>query len=99
VRRHKLHKGMRVFLNTLKSTEEYVGTNGEMKEMIGTYIRVKGFCNRFNESIYVVHPGSLETYTIHCKDVSIEPILKGRTETFKVGKEIKARFDVNTLTV
>jgi len=99
VRRHRLHSGQEVFINTLKATKEYIGINDEMKSLIGTYINIHRFAHSYNECIVVRHPKSYERYTIHCKDISLEPVLTGRTETFKVEKEIKGRFDVETLYV
>ena len=100
MRRHQTHKGQLIFINTLKETDLAIGVNSEMKDMIGTYIRVHGFADFYSEAITVIHPKSMERYTIHCKDISLEPKMKkGARKIIKFEKSIKGRFDVNALNV
>ena len=100
MKRSQVHTGDRVFVNTLNSTREYIGANNDMHSLIGSYIDVLALSRHYNQAIKVIHPSSEKEYTIHCDDISIEPILKKHPrKIIKVEHEIKAKFDVNTLTV
>ena len=97
--RSRLHTGEIVFINTLKLTSEYIGANNDMKSLIGHYIDVHSLSRYYHQGIKVLHPKSGELYTIHCGDISFEPILKHPRKIIRVGRKIQAKFDVDTLSV
>ncbi len=98
--RIKLRKGDKIFVNTLQSTDDYLGINNEMNDMIGNYVEVRRLSGRYPHGIQIFHPKSRETYTVHCSDVSLEPLLKKvPRKIIKVEHAIKGKFDVNTLSV
>jgi len=99
VKRAKLQVGDRVFINTLRATKERIGANNDMKSLIGNFIYIHKLSHRFNQAIKIIHPASEETYTIHCNDISLEPILKDKRKIIKVEHVIKSKFDINTLSV
>ena len=92
-----IHAGQLVFVNSLESTRYNLGINDEMKKFIGKYVTVHSLHGSY-KAIRVTKPSDkYDTYLIHHKDLSLDPIVEGETKIYTVNSNIKETFDAARL--
>ena len=86
--------GTFVYIRDLYHTDNYHGSNSNMRKMIGKMYPIINF-DRLGESVHLTCPRSRETYTFHCKDLSFEPpkIKREKAKKIMVSSKFNEKID------
>lgn len=100
MKRSELHFGQTIFLRTLNKTDSMFGSDEDLKNMVGQYIKIYDFDVSYNNIIRIIHSWTGTYYSIHTDDISLtEPPLPKMDEEkiIKVQHGEKVTFDEKQL--